>query len=362
MPAAADDSDMEKRPGIQIGRRWIGEGHGVFVIAEAGVNHGGHVDTAQRLIDAAREAGADAVKFQAFSAERLVARDAPLCSYQKASSAGAAGQYEILRSLELQQEEFAALAVHAAKAGIAFLATPFGLDELRMLCDLGVPAIKIASTDLVNVPLVDAAASSGRPVILSTGASNLAEVDAAVERFSSLGARRRLIPLHCVSSYPTRPEEARLRCMGTLASRYGVHVGFSDHTDDAGFGALAVAAGAVVLEKHLTLDRSASGPDHFFSLEPRAFTEYVASARKAQLAMGDGVIECSASERQVRELARGSVVATESIPAGKRLTTDLLAIRRPGVGIAPDQWSQLIGRVAKTDIPADTRLTWAMIQ
>lgn len=353
---------MEKRPAVRIGRRRIGEEHGVFIIAEAGVNHNGDVGAARRLIDAAREAGADAVKFQAFSADRLVSADAPLCSYQAAHAKGVAGQQDLLRKLELRRTDFEGLKAHADTLGIVFLATPFGLDELRMLCDLGLTALKIASPDLVNVPLLTAAADSGRPIILSTGAADLAEVDAAVERTFQNGAVGRLILLHCVSSYPTKPADARLRCIRTLAERFHVPVGFSDHTAGVESGAMAVMVGATVLEKHLTLDRRATGPDHFFSLEPRAFAEYVAGARAAWHSLGDGVIQCAASERQVRELARGSVVATARIPAGKRLTADVLAIRRPGGGIAPDQWTAILGRVAKADIPADTCLSWAMIE
>lgn len=345
---------------MRIGGRLVGEEHGVFIIAEAGVNHNGSVDAAHRLIDAAREAGADAVKFQAFCADRLVAADAPLCDYQQAR-AQSGSQRELLRRLELRRDDFAALKKHADAAGVAFLATPFGLDELRMLCDLGVPAIKIASPDLVNVPLLAAAADTGRPMILSTGASELAEVDAAVETLFQRGATDRLVLLHCVSSYPTPPADARLRCIRTLADRFAVPVGFSDHTASPDIGAVAVAVGAAVLEKHLTLDRRAAGPDHFFSLEPEPFSRYVAAARQAYQSLGDGNIRCCSAERQVRELARGSVVAATHIPAGKRLTSDVLAIRRPAGGIEPAQWTTLLGRVAKTDIPADTRLSWAML-
>ena len=345
---------------VRIATRQVGEEHGVFIIAEAGVNHNGSVDSARRLIDAARAIGADAVKFQAFTADSLVAADAPLCNYQQ-TRAGVAGQRDLLRRLELRRDDFATLKKHADAMGIAFLATPFGLDELRMLCDLGVPAIKIASPDLVNLPLLAAAAETGRPLILSTGASELAEVDAAVETLFQRGATDRLILLHCVSSYPTQPSDARLRCIRTLADRFNVPIGFSDHTMRTDIGGVAVAAGAVVLEKHLTLDRRADGPDHFFSLEPRAFADYVTAARRAHQSLGDGVIRCSAQEQQVRELARGSVVAATYIPAGKRLTSDVLAIRRPAGGIEPARWATLIGRVAKTDIPADTRLSWSML-
>lgn len=345
-----------------IGGKPIGENHPIYIIAEAGVNHDGSPDAARRLIDAAHRAGADAVKFQLFTADRLVAADAPACGYQQEHGRpGVLGQRDLLRRLELPPAVFRDLQTHAERLGLHFLATPFGLDELRFLVDLGVPALKIASPDLVNVPLLTAAAQAGLPLIVSTGAAELAEIDAAVQLIREGSAAGRLVLLHCVSAYPTPPNEARLGCIRTLAARYGVPVGFSDHTADAGFGALAVAAGAAVLEKHLTLDRRAAGPDHFFSLEPGPFADYVAAARAACAALGDGVVRVSPQEMEIRRLARGSITTTRLVAAGTPLTADRLAVRRPGDGIPPSDWPRVLGRTAKADIPADTKLSWDML-
>lgn len=351
---------MDTRPCIRLARRIIGPGNPVYVIAEAGVNHNGDPREAFRLIDAAREAGADAVKFQYFSADQLVAANAPTCQYQQ-MSIGAVDQRQMLRRLELPIERFAELKIHADRIGVDFLVTPFGVSQLLELVDLGVSALKIASPDLVNVPLLTAAAQSGAPIILSTGASDLHEVDAAVHLLRGRRAADRFALLHCVSAYPTHPADARLRCIRTLADRFNVPVGFSDHTADPTFSLLAVSAGAVILEKHLTLDRSALGPDHFFSLTPRDFARYVAAARQAHAALGDGVIECSDAEREVRRLARGSIVSTMHIRPGTRLTADMVTVRRPGGGIDPLEWDRILRSVARTDILADTPLSWQML-
>ncbi|MBN2561180.1 MAG: N-acetylneuraminate synthase family protein [Phycisphaerae bacterium] len=362
------------RPVVSIGGRRIGANNPIYIIAEAGVNHNGDIATARRLIEVAHEAGADAVKFQVFSADRLVAPSAPACKYQKQHDARASSQRDVLRRLELDAAAFRALKTHADRLGIDFLATPFGLTELRFLVDLQVPAIKIASPDVVNVPLLTAAAKTNLPMIVSTGAADLHEIDAAVQVVQSAIREPeptidksgsfivgRLILLHCVSAYPTQPQQARLGCIRTLANRFEVPVGFSDHTPDAAFGALAVAAGAVILEKHVTLDRGAQGPDHFFSLEPSQFTRYVATAREAHEAIGDGRIRVAPDELEVRKLARGSIVTTMAITAGQALTSDQLAIQRPGAGITPAKWNDIIGRVVKTDIPPNTPLAWSML-
>jgi len=343
--------------GVTIGSRRVGPDQPVYIIAEAGVNHDGDVKLAFQLIEAAREAGADAVKFQVFSAERLAAEDAPSCSYQHATES----QRAMLHRLELDEPTFRDLKCRAEHAGLEFLATPFGLPELQFLVDLGLPAIKIASPDVVNVPLLRAAAGSGRTLIVSTGAAEQAEIDAAVALVSAMPPAGRLVLLHCVSAYPTPPAEARLACIGTMSRRYGVPVGFSDHTSEIHFGGLAVAAGAVMLEKHLTLDRRLAGPDHFFSLEPSAFADYVRIARGASAALGDGRIRVSQLEREVREKARGSIVAVQSIPAGARLQAAMLAVQRPGGGLSASVWDQVIGREAAVDISAGTRLAWSML-
>jgi N,N'-diacetyllegionaminate synthase len=347
---------------VTICGRQIGPAFPIYVIAEAGVNHNGDPFVARQLIDAARSAGADAVKFQLFSAERLVSADAPACDYQKQHDRRVTGQREMLRRLELGRDIFLDLKRHADDVGIHFIATPFGLEELRFLVELDAAAVKIASPDLVNKPLLEAAASTRLPLIVSTGASTLPEVDRAVDLIRDCRTNEEFILLHCVSAYPTPPADARLRCINTLARRFNVPAGFSDHTQETAFGALAIAAGAVVLEKHLTLNRSAEGPDHFFSLEPEPFAAYVAAAHDAQKALGDGQLTCGPVELEVRKLARGSLVAIKPIRSGQRITPSALAVQRPGGGIEPECWDEVLNMVAKTDIAPDTRLSWAMIE
>lgn len=332
-----------------------------YVIAEAGVNHNGDLPSALRLVEAAARAGADAVKFQAFRAAALVTADASAAAYQRERS-GPATQRELLRALELTAEAFASLQQRCREVGIEFLATPFGPDDLRMLVDLGVRAVKIASPDLANEPLLGAAAATGLPLLLSTGAAEPDEIGRAIDVLASRGARERLILLHCVSSYPTREADAHLRRIRTLAACFGRPTGFSDHTTSVEIGALAVAAGAAVLEKHLTLDRRLPGPDQAFSLEPASFAEYVAGVRRAETALGSGVLGVLDAEREVRRLSRRSVVAAVPIACGERIGAAQLAIKRPGTGIAPADLERVAGRVAAVDIPPDTLIQWEMLR
>jgi N-acetylneuraminate synthase/N,N'-diacetyllegionaminate synthase len=347
------------QPKVTIGPRLIGPAEPLYVIAEAGVNHNGSVETARRLVDAARAAGADAVKFQAFKATRLASRHAEQAAYQKGSAA-AASQVEMLAKLELTSAEFARLKRHCDAVGIEFLATPFGLEDLRALLDLGVRAIKIASPDIINRPLLEAAAGSRLPVLLSTGASEQAEIDAAHDLLGrELGTP--LVLLHCVSTYPAPMEQANLRRITALLQRYGCPVGYSDHTQGVQAASLAVAAGACVLEKHFTLDRAQPGPDHAFSLTPGELAEYVRLARSAQVAMGNGLLDLSDPEREVRKVSRCSVTASRDIPAGTTITGDMLIAKRPGTGISPWDIAAIPGRRANCDIPADTPITRDML-
>lgn len=344
---------------VRIGSRPIGPGQAAYVIAEAGVNHNGSVETALRMVDAARAAGADAVKFQAFKATRLASRHAAQAAYQKGAAA-AASQVEMLARLELRPADFARIRRHCEQAGIEFLATPFGLEDLRILLDLGVRAIKIASPDIINRPLLEAAADSRLPVLLSTGASEQAEIDAAFD----LLARQRGVPLallHCVSSYPTKPANANLRRITALLHRYRCPVGYSDHTQEAATGQLAVAAGACLLEKHFTLDRGQPGPDHAFSLAPAELAEYIRLARQAETVLGRGQLDLSDAEREVRTVSRCSVTAAADIPTGTTLTRQMLVVKRPGSGISPWEIDRVVGRVAARGIPADTPVTWEML-
>jgi len=351
--------DATETRSFEIGPAVVGASAPVYVVAEAGVNHDGDMGVARELIHAAAAAEADAVKFQVFSADRLVTRGAPAAVYQQ-RGARSNTQYEMLSRLELTRDEITDLAHCAGRCGLEFIATPFGIEDLYSLVELGVRAIKLGSADIVNAPLLDAAAATGLPVIASTGAADFDEVAQAVERLGRPGAGP-LALLHCISSYPTREWEANLGAIGTLARAFDCVSGFSDHTESVTIGGYATAAGARIIEKHFTLDRTRRGPDHAFSLEPEAMAQYIRGIRYAERLRGDGAIEPRASEREVRALARGSVVAVRDIHAGETLTQPMLTVKRPGGGIAPSDLDALVGRQARADISADAPVTWEAV-
>lgn len=355
-----DFSRGEPAP-IVIGTTRITSDSNPYVIAEAGVNHDGEIAQARRLIEAARDAGASAVKFQIFSAEELVSASAPSASYQ--TTAGCSdSQRALLKRLELPFAAFEELAEHCRRVEIDFLATPFTIGAVGQVVELRAPAIKIASTDLNNLPLLEAAVRTGLPLLLSTGASRLDEIDETICYLDQQKARARLVLMHCVSSYPTADLDASLSSITMLRRRYGIWAGYSDHTESIEAAGLAVACGAKVLEKHLTLDRGLSGPDHAFSLTPKMFGQYVQSACAAWRMMGrprDGVF---AVEQEVRRLARRSVVARAAIRRGQTLTADLLTTKRPAGGIPPSDMDKLMGKIACCDIPAEVPIEWGMVR
>lgn len=341
---------------LRIGPAMIGPGEPTYVIAEIGVNHDGQINLAKELIHAAVDAEADAVKFQVFSPDRLVRPQAPMAAYQKASGE-IDSQYDMLARLALSHEQFAELAAYSSRQGVEFLATPFSVADLRFLVSLGVHAIKLASTDIVNGPLLDACAASGLPVIMSRGAAEYDEIDAAVRRVREKGCHS-LAVLHCVSSYPTPEHEANLGVIHTLAEAFDCPVGFSDHTESVTIGGYAVAAGARIIEKHLTMSRARSGPDHAFSLEPDQMAEYIRNIRRAEALLGDGRIAANPCERDVRLIARGSIVAARDIQPGEVLSPDMLTVKRPGDGISPMCYEQVLGRRAQQPIAENTPISW----
>ncbi len=357
--ARIEDQRAQHGP-VRIAGRVIGEGEAAYVIAEAGVNHEGSVRKAIALVDAAAAAGADAVKFQMFSADRLVSESTATATYQQERT-GATCQHALLKQLELSREDFASIQHHCRQMNIEFLATPFSVADLEQLLSMGVPAIKFASTDLNNPALLQAGVASNLPLICSTGAATAEEIGRAVGDLHSWGASYRTVLLHCVSSYPTPADRANLRAIGELSERFGLPVGYSDHTESLGTGGLAVAAGAVIIEKHFTLDRAAAGPDHSMSLEPGDLERYVASIREAGRMMGDGSLDFDECEAEVRRIARKSVVAARDLSAGDVLSRAHLAVKRPGGGMAPAELDRLIGRRIKADIAADTQLSWEMV-
>lgn len=325
-----------------IGDRSVGPGNPCFVIAEAGVNHNGDAALAIEMVDVAAEAGADALKLQTFVAERVAGPESPKAPYQ-VETTGGESQLEMLRALELTVEEQRRVAVRCAERGIVFLSTPFDEESVDIVAELGAPALKVASGELTNVPLLQRAARTGLPVILSTGMAYLEEVESAVDILRTAGAAE-LIVLHCTSAYPALPADVNLRAMATLARALAVPVGLSDHTDGTTVAAAAVALGAAVVEKHFTLDRSLPGPDHRASLEPRALHLLVQAVRDVEAALGDGVKQPADAERATRLAARRSIAAACDLAAGTVLTHDMLVVLRPGTGLAPGRLRDVTGR------------------
>ena len=347
---------MTTRP-FTIGGRRIGDGEPVFVIAEAGVNHNGDVELARALIDAAAAASADAVKFQTFSADRLVTAQAPKAQYQNRTTDPAESQLAMLKRLELSAEAHRDLIDHAAARGILFLSTPFDSGSADMLDALNLEIFKLGSGELTDLPLLTHVARKGRPMILSTGMSALDEVEQAVAAVRA-AADVPLAVLHCVSNYPADTRDCNLRAMDAMRAAFGVPVGYSDHTRGNVASLAAVARGACIIEKHLTLDRSMPGPDHEASSDPQEFAELVRAIRETEAALGDGIKRPRESELSTRAVARKSVVALVDIPKGQPVTREMLGVRRPGTGIPPADLERLVGRAHRVDIAAGSLLTW----
>lgn len=345
---------------VPIHGRLVGPGHPCFVIAEAGVNHNGTIDTARKLIEVAAASGADAVKFQTFVADRLVTPAAPKAPYQKDRTDGSESQLDMLRRLELSEAAHLELFAKCAELGILFLSTPFDEDSADFLESLGVAAFKVPSGELTNLPFLDHIGRKRKPIILSTGMATLEEVQSAVETVLQAGCTE-VVLLHCVSCYPAAPADVNLRAMETMAQASDRPIGYSDHTLGIEVSLAAVAMGACVIEKHFTLDRTLPGPDHRASLEPAELKALVKGIRTIEQAFGDGVKVPAGAEREIADIARKSVVAATHIPAGTILTRELLAIRRPGTGIRPALRDSLIGRRTAQEIHAGSLVTMDQI-
>lgn len=346
---------------IVIGGRAIGPGSPCFLIAEAGVNHNGSLDLALKLVDAAVCAGADAVKFQTFTAARVVTRDAPKAAYQKETTGSEESQLEMLQKLELSPNAHREIQAYCGKRGIPFLSTPFDEESADFLEGLHVPAFKIPSGEITNLPFLEHVARKGKPLIVSTGMSSMEEVESAVAVIRQAG-NDDLALLHCVSAYPAEAADANLSAMRTMAQAFDVPIGYSDHTLGIEVALAAVALGAHVLEKHFTLDRNLPGPDHRASLEPDEMSALVRGVRTVEAAIGHGRKEPAACEADVAAVSRKSIVTACDIAAGTRINRDLLVMKNPGTGWAPSMLGQVIGRVAAKDIPADTLLTAEMLR
>ena len=328
---------------LEIGGRTIGPGRACFVIAEAGVNHNGSLELAERLVDAAADAGADAVKFQTFQADRVAAAGAPKAAYQKETTDPKESQLDMLRRLELSRRDHEVLIRRCRNRGIVFLSTPYDEESADLLEDLDVEAFKISSGEIVHHSFLRRVASKRRPILLSTGAAHLSEVDEAVREIEE-GGGPPLALLHCVSRYPADPETMNLRAMETLAAAFGRPVGLSDHSLGIEIGLAAAALGACILEKHLTLDRALPGPDHRASLEPDAFRALTAGVRKIESALGDGRKRPHPSEQEGRRLGYRGLVATRPMTAGAVVAGEDLKAVRTGSGVCVRDLRWVVGR------------------
>lgn len=327
----------------------------VLIIAEAGVNHNGSLAHARELVEIAAEAGADLVKFQSFRADALVTTEARKADYQKRTTGAAESQYEMLRRLELSQDDHLALVEACRAARIGFFSTGFDLDSIDMLVGLGADRIKVPSGEITNLPYLRHVAATGLPVILSTGMAEMDEVRDAVAALEAGGvARDRLTILHCNTEYPTPMSDVNLRAMAAMGEAFGTAYGYSDHTAGIEVAIAAVALGATVIEKHFTLSRDLPGPDHAASLEPNELFAMVRAIRNIEQAMaGDGIKRPSPSEARNRPIARRSIVAAQAIAAGEAFSADNLAVKRPATGLSPMRWDEVIGRPASRAFAAD---------
>lgn len=325
-----------------------------FIIAEAGVNHNGSIELAKKLVDVAVEAGADAVKFQTFKTENVVSKFAPKAEYQQKTTSKDETQFEMIKKLELSFSDFEELKTYCDKKGIVFLSTPFDIESARFLKELGLEIFKIPSGEITNYPLLREIGSYGKKVILSTGMADLGEIEDALDVLIESGTKRENITvLHCNTEYPTPFEDANLKAMITIKEAFKVEVGYSDHTQGIELPIAAVALGAKVIEKHFTLDKNLPGPDHKASLEPHELKQMVQAIRNIEKALGDGIKKPSKSEIKNLPIARKSIVAKRSIKKGEIFTEENLTVKRPGNGISPMRWNEIIGKEAKKDFLED---------
>ncbi len=325
-----------------------------FIIAEAGVNHNGSIEIAKKMIEVAKECGADAIKFQTFKAEKVISRYAPKAEYQKQTTGETDSQLEMVKKLELSFDDFIALKEYCDKLNIMFLSTPFDFESIDFLNDLGLEIFKIPSGEITNLPYLEKIGKLGKKVILSTGMADLGEIEDALDILISCGTKKENITvLHCNTEYPTPYEDVNLLAMLTIKEAFKVKVGYSDHTLGIEVPIAAVALGASVIEKHFTLDKNMEGPDHKASLEPHELKAMIDAIRNIEKALGNGIKKPSKSELKNKDIARKSIVAKREIKKGEIFTEDNITVKRPGTGISPMRWYEVLGKVASRDYKED---------
>lgn len=328
-----------------------------LIVAEAGVNHNGDLETAKTLVAAAAKAGADVVKFQTFRADKLATANAAKADYQKKLTDEHESQREMISRLELSLAEFKELKAECIRHGIEFLSTAFDEESLQEILDLGVSLIKVPSGEITNIPYLRRVGLAGRPILLSTGMANMGEIEQAIDVLERSGVKRdQLTVLHCTTEYPAPYSEINLKAMQSLATAFNVRVGYSDHTLGTEVPIAAVALGAIVIEKHITLDSNLPGPDHRASLKPCEFESMVKCIRNIECALGDGVKRPTSSELGNRAAARKSIVASRAIARGESFSEENIAVKRPGTGISAARWDEVIGVLAKRDFITDEQI------
>lgn len=347
---------------VRIEKHLIGPGQPCLIIAEAGVNHNGNMKLAHRLIDSAAKAGADAVKFQSFITEELITPQAPKAKYQLQTTGVPGSQYSMLKALELSAGQQKELKLHCDEAGILYLCTPYDCVSADILEGIDLAAFKVASTDTTNVPLLHHIATKGRPVLLSTGMSDLGEVEQGLAALQKNGLDGKIVLLHCTSEYPAPVNEINLRAIITMQQAFGCPVGFSDHTDGIDVGPWAVAIGACVIEKHFTLDRTMNGPDHRASIETEELATLVRTVRDLEAALGDGIKRPMPSEIENKSRMQKSLVARRNIPAGAVIRPEDLTAKRPKVGLSPSWLDMVVGKRAAKDLPENSVLDLSSIE
>lgn len=326
----------------------------VFIIAEAGVNHNGSIELAKKLIDVASESGADAVKFQTFKAEKLVSKNAQKADYQKQTTNKTESQFDMIKKLELDMDTHKELIAYCKTKNIMFLSTPFDHDSIELLSDLGLEIFKIPSGEITNLPYLRYIGKLNKKVILSTGMADIGEIEDALDILISAGTKKEnIIVLHANTMYPTPMEDVNLKAMVTIGNTFDIGFGYSDHTLGIEVDIAAVALGACCIEKHFTLDKTMEGPDHKASLEPDELKAMVKAIRNIELALGSSVKKPSKSEIPNMQIVRKSIVAKIEIKKGDKLSEENITIKRPGNGINPMRWDEIVGTIAAKDYKED---------
>jgi len=326
----------------------------VFIIAEAGVNHNGRLELAFKLVDKAVEAGADAIKFQTFKAEKVISKSAPKAEYQKETTNERESQFEMVKKLELDINAHKDLMHRCEEKKITFLSSPFDLESIELLNKLGLKTFKIPSGEITNLPYLRKIGSMGKKILMSTGMADLEEIESALNILTKAGTpKENITVLHCNTEYPAPFEDINLRAMLTMRDTFKIDVGYSDHTLGIEVPIAAVTLGATVIEKHFTLDRNMEGPDHKASLEPDELKAIVKAIRNIEKTLGNGIKKPSPSELKNRPIARKSIVAARDIKKDEIFTEENITAKRPGIGISPMEWNNIIGKIAKRDFRAD---------